>query len=51
VIRWGSRVTPLGQSDVELPPCDKSAVELVQDMIRRKGNTTPAGFNPTLPAP
>lgn len=51
VIRWGSRVTPLGASDLELPPCEKSAVELVQDVIRRKGNTTPAGFNPPLSAP
>lgn len=40
VIRWGSRVTPLGTTDVDLPPCDKTAVELVQDLIRRKGNTT-----------
>ena len=51
VIRWGSRVTPLGHSDIDLPPCDKSAVELVQDVIRRKGKTTTAGFNPKLPAP
>lgn len=51
VIRWGSRVTPLGTSDVELPPCDKTAVELVQDIIRRKGPTSEAGFNPRLAAP
>jgi 3-oxoacyl-[acyl-carrier-protein] synthase III len=51
VIRWGSRVTPLGESAVELPPCEMTAVELVQDIIRRKGSTTPAGFNPTLAAP
>jgi len=50
VIRWGSRITPLGTSDIDLPPCDKSAVELVQDVIRRKGNTTPASFNPPLAA-
>ncbi len=37
VIRWGERVTPLGTTDIELPPCDKSGVELVQDIIRRKG--------------
>ena len=36
VIRWGQRVTPLGTSDAELPPCDKTALELVQDVIRRK---------------
>jgi 3-oxoacyl-[acyl-carrier-protein] synthase III len=39
VIRWGERVTPLGTSDVELPPCPKSAVELVQEIISRKGNS------------
>jgi 3-oxoacyl-[acyl-carrier-protein] synthase-3 len=32
LVRWGSRVTPKSLSDVELPPCDKSALELVQAM-------------------
>jgi 3-oxoacyl-[acyl-carrier-protein] synthase III len=50
VIRWGSRVTPLGVANIELPPCKMSAVELVQDVIRRKGNTT-TGFDVKLPAP
>jgi len=49
VIRWGSRVTPLGTTDVDLPPCDKTGIEIVQDVIRRKGNTT-TGFAPALPA-
>jgi 3-oxoacyl-[acyl-carrier-protein] synthase III len=49
LIRWGERVEPLGQSDVELPPCEKTAVELVQDIIRRKGGTT-KGFDVQLPA-
>ena len=48
VIRWGERVTPLGMSDLELPPCDKTGVELVQEIIRRKGNTT-SGFDAPLP--
>jgi 3-oxoacyl-[acyl-carrier-protein] synthase-3 len=39
VIRWGERVTPLGTSDIDLPPCEKSALELVQDIIRRKGGS------------
>jgi 3-oxoacyl-[acyl-carrier-protein] synthase-3 len=30
VVRWGQRVTPLGTSAVELPPNDKSALEIVQ---------------------
>ena len=49
VIRWGSRITPLATSDIELPPCHKTGVELVQDVIRRKGKTV-AGFQPNLPA-
>ena len=48
VIRWGDRVTPLGTSDLTLPPCDKTGVELVQELIRRKGNTT-TGFDAPLP--
>lgn len=48
VIRWGERVTPLGMCDLELPPCDKTGVELVQEIIRRKGNTT-SGFDAPLP--
>jgi len=49
VIRWGERVHPLGTTDIDLPPCDKTAVELVQDVIRRKGKTT-KGFEPQLAA-
>jgi len=29
VVRWGERITPLGSSDVELPPDDHSALALV----------------------
>ena len=29
VVRWGQRVTPLGTSDVELPPNQQSALEIV----------------------
>jgi 3-oxoacyl-[acyl-carrier-protein] synthase-3 len=36
LVRWGDRVTPKGTTDVDLPPCDKTALELVQDYIRRK---------------
>jgi 3-oxoacyl-[acyl-carrier-protein] synthase-3 len=49
VIRWGSRVTPLGTTDIDLPPCEMTAVELVQDVIRRKGNTS-TGFDVKLAA-
>ncbi len=37
LVRWGDRVTPKQTSDVELPPCDATALELVQRMIRAKG--------------
>lgn len=37
LVRWGERVTPKGTSDVELPPCDKSALELVRGYMRGKG--------------
>jgi 3-oxoacyl-[acyl-carrier-protein] synthase-3 len=36
LIRWGARVTPLGVSDIELPPCEKSALEMVQALIEFK---------------
>jgi 3-oxoacyl-[acyl-carrier-protein] synthase-3 len=37
VIRWGDRVTPLGTTDIDLPPCTQTAVEIVKDIISRKG--------------
>jgi 3-oxoacyl-[acyl-carrier-protein] synthase III len=36
LVRWGDRVTPKGTSDVELPPCDTTALEMVQGYQRRK---------------
>ena len=35
LVRWGERVTPKGVSDVELPPCDRSALEIVQGYLRK----------------
>lgn len=32
LVRWGERVTPLGQSDAELPPSNKSALQLVNEI-------------------
>jgi 3-oxoacyl-[acyl-carrier-protein] synthase-3 len=37
LLKWGERVEPLAESDAELPPCDKSALELVQEIRRSKG--------------
>ena len=36
VLRWGERVTPLGESDAELPPLEKSALEMVQGYLAAK---------------
>jgi len=36
VIKWGERVAPLGESDVELPPCDKTGLELVKEIMAKK---------------
>ena len=40
LFKWGERTTPVGQSDLELPPCDKSALELVRGIIAAKGPRT-----------
>lgn len=34
MIRWGRRVTPLRQSDAELPPCHQTALEILSDAIK-----------------
>lgn len=36
LIRWGERVTPLDAADIELPPCDRTAVQLIHDVAARK---------------
>ncbi len=33
IIKWGDRVTPVGQCDAELPPCDQSALELIAHAV------------------
>jgi len=48
VIRWGERVTPLGTSDLELPECKQTGLELVQGLIARK-STSERGFDVPLP--
>ncbi len=35
LIRWGKRTTPLGVSKMELPPSDRTALEMIHDYIRR----------------
>ena len=36
VLRWGERTTPLGISDVDLPPCPKSALEMIRGYMALK---------------
>ncbi len=36
VIRWGDRVTPLAQSNVELPPCTRSALDMAREHMRHR---------------
>jgi len=43
LVRWGERTTPLGVSDVELPPCDRTGLELVNELrARRAGHAASA---------
>jgi 3-oxoacyl-[acyl-carrier-protein] synthase-3 len=46
LVRWGDRVTPLGISDVDLPPCTQTALELVNQIRVRKHahDTSEAGL-------
>jgi 3-oxoacyl-[acyl-carrier-protein] synthase-3 len=47
ILRWGERTTPLGESDVELPPCEHTALELVQRLMNAKrGSKLAADSNP-----
>jgi 3-oxoacyl-[acyl-carrier-protein] synthase-3 len=48
LVRWGSRVTPLGHNDVDLPPCTRTALEIVNDIRARKAGArerSAAGLN------
>ncbi len=38
VIQWGDRVTPLAPCEVQLPPCDKTGVALVNEIRALKGD-------------
>ena len=48
LVRWGDRVTPLGQSDAALPPCRRMALEMVNDIRAHKADArerSAAGLN------
>jgi len=36
LLSWGERTTPLGTTAADLPPCNKSGLELVQEIIAAK---------------
>jgi 3-oxoacyl-[acyl-carrier-protein] synthase-3 len=36
VVRWGGRTSPRGQSDAELPPNERSALQIVRDLMEAK---------------
>ncbi len=36
LVRWGERNTALGTADVELPPCDRPALDIVRELMGRK---------------
>ncbi len=37
LVRWGDRTTPKNVSDVDLPPSDRTALEIVQGYLKKKG--------------
>jgi 3-oxoacyl-[acyl-carrier-protein] synthase-3 len=36
VVRWGERTAPRASSDAELPPCDRTGLEIVNDLRARR---------------
>ena len=36
LVRWGERVTPRGEAKVDLPPCDRTGLELVNELRARR---------------
>ena len=36
LIRWGQRTTPIATTDVDLPPCEKTALQMVQELMAHK---------------
>ncbi len=41
-IKWGERVTPIAVSDAELPPCDKTGLELVAPAVKACKDAEPS---------
>lgn len=34
ILKWGDRVTPLAESNAQLPPCDRTALEIIAPSIK-----------------
>ncbi len=45
-VRWGERTTPLGTSSAELPPSERTALELIRDCLARKTRPAPTTAEP-----
>lgn len=43
LLKWGDRTLPYGHSSVELPPCDKTGLELIEQIMADRGE--PIIFN------
>jgi 3-oxoacyl-[acyl-carrier-protein] synthase-3 len=41
LVRWGERTTPLGTSSVELPPTDRTALQLIEALQEAKTIPSP----------
>ncbi len=35
LVCWGERVTPISYTEIDLPPCEKTALEIVEEYMRR----------------
>ncbi|HVO45689.1 MAG TPA: ketoacyl-ACP synthase III [Steroidobacteraceae bacterium] len=42
VVKWGDRTTPLGKSEAELPPNDRSALQILRDVLEAKARPAAA---------
>jgi 3-oxoacyl-[acyl-carrier-protein] synthase III len=50
-IRWGERVTPIDQSDAALPPCERTALEMVNGYRAQKAVTAASSSPGLAPRP
>jgi 3-oxoacyl-[acyl-carrier-protein] synthase-3 len=39
LVRWGDRVEPVSKSDIDLPPCDRTALDIVKSQIAKRAST------------